>query len=424
MQAIPTPFLLVPSDGPKTMRGLQRKLRLYTARWLLTYPTQILSKPLQKSMNRVLAVLQDSLKVHGPAFLEALGNPDVMTPLLVLDSRLGDPEILLPEAIPPLLAELSARRALTESVFWDIPFDRLIDSHGRRVLVFDQKVVAMVADPSGLSIQLSDGRKLDIPHAPKMPEEIEGVSLLRPFHTIDPAMPHLYLSEVDSNPLWKYEAHPEKTGNEVDLGGHSVEEWTTAYREALELIRIGLPEWYDEMPHSIERVLPVGYEAQRHLSASYREAPMVAYFTLHPDPVTLAEALVHETQHGKLNVLLRLDPVLKNGLSCWTESPVRPDLRPLLGVLLAVHAFVPVAAMHMRLADANYPVQDEMRFLRRRAQVIAGNTRGMQIVNDLGEWTKVGDRMLAGLNELHDFTTERAPEAPKGMDLEDALPPG
>src|SRR5207253_1395186 len=73
------------------------------------------------------------------------------------------------------------------------------------------------------------------------------------------------------------------------------------------------------------------------------------------NPLAMAEAIVHGTQHGKLNALTWLDPVLENGHTEWSPSPVRPDLRPLMGVLLAAHAFVPVAALHARLAEQGHP---------------------------------------------------------------------
>ena len=57
----------------------------------------------------------------------------------------------------------------------------------------------------------------------------------------------------------------------------------------------------------------VGFWRVRHPSDSVREAPGVIYMSLHPDPLTMAEAIVHETQHTKLNSMTWLDPVLLNG---------------------------------------------------------------------------------------------------------------
>jgi HEXXH motif-containing protein len=118
--------------------------------------------------------------------------------------------------------------------------------------------------------------------------------------------------------------------------------------------------------------------------------------------LTLAEAIVHETQHSKLNVLSLLDAVLENGRTTWTASPVRPDLRPLMGVLLAVHAFVPVAALHAGLEEAGHPLAETAAFQRRRAAVLASNARGLQIVEELGRPTAAGARLLREARALHD----------------------
>jgi HEXXH motif-containing protein len=110
---------------------------------------------------------------------------------------------------------------------------------------------------------------------------------------------------------------------------------------------------------------------------------------------------VHETQHGKLNALTWLDPVLVNGHSEWTRSPVRPDLRPLMGVLLALHAFVPVAALHKRLADRQHPISQTEPFARRRREVLATNAESLSIVRSLGKTTRLGDKLIAELAALH-----------------------
>jgi len=156
----------------------------------------------------------------------------------------------------------------------------------------------------------------------------------------------------------------------------------------------------------------VGFEPERHLSASYREAPGIVYLTLPPDPLTLAEAIIHETQHGKLNLLSWLDPVLHNGRTTWTPSPVRPDLRPLMGVLLAAHAFVPVGALHHTLQAADHPIASTERFGRRRAEVRDGNARALAILDDLGEPTRVGQRLLDDLRNLHSATVDPSRKHP------------
>jgi HEXXH motif-containing protein len=94
-------------------------------------------------------------------------------------------------------------------------------------------------------------------------------------------------------------------------------------------------------------------------------------------------------------------------------------------VLLAVHAFVPVSALHHRLAELDHPVTHTERFPRRRAEVIAGNHTGMQAVLGNADATQAGARMIKEMNALHEVLRTSAPPAPAGMDIPpDILPPG
>ena len=98
----------------------------------------------------------------------------------------------------------------------------------------------------------------------------------------------------------------------------------------------------------VRQIVPVGTRIDRHESASYAEAVGTIYASLHPDPLVLAEALLHEHSHGKLNALAALTPLLADAAGAF-ESPLRPDPRPLGGVLLAAHALVPMAELHRRM---------------------------------------------------------------------------
>ena len=195
----------------------------------------------------------------------------------------------------------------------------------------------------------------------------------------------------DDFPLSLEEAHPDKQGNAFDLAGRPAGAWQETLDAALDLVEQGLPGWREEGP--LARVVPVGFDPQKHLSASYREAPGTAWMSLHPDPAVMAEALVHENQHSRLNLLSWLDPVLENAWTEWTASPVRPDLRPLMGVLLAVHAFVPVAVMHRNLG------RDED-----RRRVWESNERGLAVLRDKARPTPIGVRLLEALEQHHAAT--------------------
>lgn len=388
MLALPSAFLALPAPGGPLPR-LVRKVRLLALRRLLTWPIDDLPPTLRGSLARLRLVIAVTARRHPAHTLAAIGAPDVLPRLLSLAHPEVDPAAQLAALGPDLLAALPAA-ALAESIVWDHPAEGL--SAPRLGFAIDEPVSVVVADPSGLSLSLANGVRIAAPPP----------SAQRPYHRLHPELDRLHLCLRDTNPLSMLEEHPDKDGNTVSLGGQGLAAWLAALGEALALIQQALPEWWEELPLSLERLVPVGFEPEQHLSASYLEAPGVAWMTLHPDPLTLAEAIVHETQHGRLSTLMWLDPVLKNGQSEWTSSPVRPDLRPLSGVLLAAHAFVPVAAMHARLQASEHPLCQAPSFQRRRAEVLASNHQGLETVERLGEPTAAGARLIAGLRVLHE----------------------
>lgn len=217
------------------------------------------------------------------------------------------------------------------------------------------------------------------------------------YHTISSGV---VLALADNNPLAMVEAHPDKEGNAIDLGGRTADVWARALETALGPIERHLPDLRGELELFAQQIVPVGWDEQRHLSASYQEAIGTVYLSLHPSTLTLTEAVIHEASHNKLNALFELDPVLENADQPLFSSPVRPDPRPLRGVLLALHAFLPVARLYEKMIEAgdsavNASVRERYAAVRRMnrqaADVILPNARatpvGRQLLDELGRWT-------------------------------------
>jgi len=395
-------------------------VRLVALKALLTARGEGISARAGTSLHHLQAVIQQMVRSDKTAVLRAIGAPDVQGPLLVLASGMRPPEPILLQVIPSLMAALSGQsRLVPEAILWEAPVDVVLHPAEGWRLRLSPPGKALLLDPTGLSIELHDGTRLDLPSQGE--EDHASMSSDHPFTPLGPAPLGLHLSLQDSNPLSMEEAHPDKAGNAVSLGDRTAEEWAQRLTEALSLIELALPGWYREMSTSLSRLVPVGFEPELHLSASYREGPEVVYLTLHPDPVTMAEAIIHETQHSKCNLLCWMDPVLTNAYSTWTESPVRPDLRPLMGVLLAVHAFVPVAALHHGLAALDHPLSRTRRFSERRAEVLAGNAGGLKIVQAQGVPTASGARVIDALDALHEALAAQQASADWSAE---ALPPG
>ncbi len=225
----------------------------------------------------------------------------------------------------------------------------------------------------------------------EMPVDLAALGGSSPYH---PIAGEVVLALADDNPLAMEEAHPDKAGNALDLGGRPVAEWVASLAASLDLIERHLPDLRREIDLFVQQVVPVGYDPERHLSASYQEAIGTVYMTLHPSRMTMTEAVIHEFSHNKLNALFELDDVLENAFSPLYASPVRPDPRPLHGVLLAVHAFLPVARLYERMLEEGDPLAEAPGFRQRYDAIRRINREGAEVVLGHGRPTPVGAALL------------------------------
>ena len=269
-------------------------------------------------------------------------------------------------------------------------FERLASLHGRFTIdveraervVFDGSDITVVSSGTEHSYDATDPA---------------GPGVERTYHQIRGP---IVLPTWDNNPRAGEEAHPDKEGNHVDLGGRSADEWVSSIREALDVIDEYVPELTAEMDVLLHQIFPVGYEPEKHLSASLMDVIGNIYMTLHPDSMVMAEAIIHEFSHNKINALWTLSPLIENAFHPLYSSPVRPDPRPLFGVLLAVHAFLPVEEMYVRMSDRGHPMRDHPRFKRRRDQIRASNSAAATTVLDNAVATEMGENVLAEIRRL------------------------
>jgi HEXXH motif-containing protein len=210
------------------------------------------------------------------------------------------------------------------------------------------------------------------------------------------------LALVDNNPISDFEAHPDKEGNSLSCGDAEPERWAASIRAALECVKVYLPELRAEMAMILQFFVPVGTDDKSHLSASYRELIGHVYLTLHPRQMTMTEAVIHEYQHNKINMLFHLDAVMENAFHPLYPSPVRPDPRPLHGVLLAAHAFVPVAELYRRMVAAGDPECGLPGFDRRFREIIASNDEAVTVLREHAQPTDAGREVLDELFSIHE----------------------
>ncbi|MCB9704986.1 MAG: hypothetical protein H6711_24125 [Myxococcales bacterium] len=261
---------------------------------------------------------------------------------------------------------------------------RLSSLATREVLEIPTEADALAIDGEGLAILARDGRPI------LTRRHDEGAA--SPLYT--PVTGSIVLAAIDDNPLADREAHPDKSGNAIDLGDASPATWAAALADALVVIGDHMPALRAEIDLYIQQFVPVGVDPERHLSASFQEAIGTIYLSLHPRPMTMVEAVIHEFSHNKLGALLELDPVLENAFTSVHRSPVRPDPRPLHGLLLALHAFLPVARLYEVMLAADDPRLPRPEGAARLRQIIASNHEAAEVLAEHGRPTAIGRPLL------------------------------
>ncbi|MCB9507522.1 MAG: hypothetical protein H6700_06950 [Myxococcales bacterium] len=383
----PPSDLTVPLDGSTATRSLVSAYLKFQLRTLLTTRYEVVTGDTSEA-----AAFRDwvgALARENPAPLfAALRRPTVGGLIRLIAVRDGDRAELAAwarELMAQLYFELALDGVDGGTVSWPngTPPTLHLLSLGHNVGVHI---------PAGsLSLAFHGGRVDVRGRASQSVDVSDRAGLLRPFHALG-GLPQL--ATLDNNPRAEMEAHPEKSGNSLDLGEKSADEWVGGLGGAFEIIDAHLPAMRPEFDLVLHQVVPVGYHAERHFSASLMEVIGNIYMTLHPDSLMLAEAIVHEFSHNKINMLWSMAPLLENAFEPLYKSPVRPDPRPLFGVLLAVHAFLPVEAMYFSLAASDHPIRQHPRFEERRRQIRAVNAEAAETVLTNGRPTEMGVSVL------------------------------
>jgi HEXXH motif-containing protein len=364
---------------------------------------------LRTTHGQIAALVHRALTIDQGRLLHCLASPAVGTPLRCLGLRDDLPQFAarVDDAANALMPHLLLEMALAgllgdaETVVWEHGAPRLATLALEGVIVppaaatglafSAARIVARAGDVEIAALPLyDDGLRAAF-------EAADGFRYERRYHPIGEVT---HFATVDQNPIAAFEAHPNKDGNAVDLGDRPETEWVDMLEEAFGLVATFLPPTHAEMRLALHEVIPVGWDETRHLSASYREAIGTMYLTLHPNVMTMTEAVVHEFQHNKINVASYDLAFLENAFHPLYPSPVRPDPRPLWGILLAVHAFLPVAELYRRMRDAKHPLASQSGFETRLSEIDLKNHEGMEMLRANARFTEAGAALFADLEDL------------------------
>ena len=408
--------LVLPEEPVDHQHAVGRAYLRYLASCCQRYAALAAELPpeLRAAHGGIVALVRRALQRAQRPTLNCFASPMVGTPLqcVALHGELEAFRARIDRAAaeigPHLLLEMALRGLIPEgeSILWEHGAPRLaslaiggelIPPDGATGLRFAASHLAAVRGGGELArVPLGGAAMSDV-----LGEDGRGFRFARRFRRVGKVA---HLATIDHNPIAAFEAHPDKAGNHVDLGGRSEDEWIGILDESFALVERYLPGAFAEMGGMLHEVVPVGFDAERHLSASYREAVGTIYLTLHPSVMIMTEAVVHEFQHNKCNVAAYELDFLTNAFRPLYKSPIRPDPRPLWGILLAVHAFLPVAELYRRLRAGAHPHAAHPDFERRLSELDLKNHEGMEMLRAHARFTPAGRALfdqLADLEQRH-----------------------
>lgn len=154
------------------------------------------------------------------------------------------------------------------------------------------------------------------------------------------------LTLQDNNPAKDEVAHPDHDAWwMLGWGEKSEHEWLDVFEKAFVLLKITNKEFYNELNFIIKKIVPMKTSVDVHNSCSFSWCIGTLYlgYTINTnDPeVGILEALIHESSHNKLNLIMQSEKLHNNDYLLKYYSPYRPDARHIQWVLLWVHAIVP-----------------------------------------------------------------------------------
>ncbi len=154
------------------------------------------------------------------------------------------------------------------------------------------------------------------------------------------------LTLYDNNPQNMQVWHPDHDQNGMlGWGDRAESEWLRVFSDSFTLLKHIDEDFFLEMNSMIQKIVPMRTSVDVHNSCSYKECigTLYLWYTINAQQpeLSILEALIHESSHNKLNLIMQSEKLHINDYSLRYYSPYRPDARHIQWVLLWVHAIVP-----------------------------------------------------------------------------------
>lgn len=200
--------------------------------------------------------------------------------------------------------------------------------------------------------------------------------------------------------------HPEhiKKWIHVSFWEISENEWKMLMEKSFDIVRKVSPTFMHEIEHIVKKIIPFGVSPWVHNSWSYSDFIghlIMSYPTGLSNPeLALLEAILHEYNHNKLNLIMQTEILLLNDRREIYYSPYRPDVRHIHWIYLWLHA---LAGAFWVLINAHVKgvIQLPDMWLEKVVLYILKNGLSIQVLEKYGKYTPVGKDIFEEMKCVH-----------------------
>lgn len=200
--------------------------------------------------------------------------------------------------------------------------------------------------------------------------------------------------------------HPDHKKHQIHsgFGSKSFEEWQSLFAKTFDILSRTSPGFQSEVSSLICKIIPYDVSYQVHNSASYGTFIghlLMSYPTgMDHTELALLEAIIHEYNHNKLNLILQTTDLLRNDRSERYYSPYRPDARHIHGIYLGLHALTGAywAILHAHLRSVILLPDN---WIDKAVLYILKNGLAIQVLEKYAQFTPLGQNIFDEMIAVH-----------------------
>ncbi len=200
--------------------------------------------------------------------------------------------------------------------------------------------------------------------------------------------------------------HPDHQKNHVGItfGSKQPEEWRELFAKSFDILAKVSPGFMDEINTVIRKIIPFDVSAWVHNSGSYSDhiGHLLMSFPTgmdHPE-LALLEAILHEYNHNKLNLILQTEAIVLNDSREIYYSPYRPDARHIHGIYLGIHA-IAWAYWVIWNAHVSWVISLPENWQEKAVLYILKNWLSLQVLDKYAQLSPLGKDILEEMRVVH-----------------------